>query len=520
MPSAAGMQIWLMALTDFFRSRETYWLTRFVILRWLGFVYVIAFLVAVQQLVPLVGAQGLTPGTLYFQTIREQAGGAWNGFLLLPSLFWIDGSDTWLRVVPWIGLILSCAVVAGFANAPMMALLWILYLSIVHVGQDWYGFGWEIQLLETGFLAIFLCPLLDLRPFPRHPPPRVIIFLFRWLIVRIMLGSALIKLRGDASWRDLTALDYFFETQPIPNPLSVYFHFLPRPLLAFGTVLTFLAELIAPWFAFGPRWGRLGAGAVIIGFQIILIACGNLSFFNWLTIVPALACFDDRFWRRLLPAPLIAQADEARTEVRPSRVMTGCSWALALLVGLLSIQPVLNLISSQQAMNTSFDRLHLVNTYGAFGTVGQMRDVLIFEGTTSTDPTTTDWREYVTLALPSDPGRAPVQIAPYQPHLDWQLWFAAMGSPEQYPWTVNLVWKLLHNDPATLSLFAGNPFPDAPPRAIRVIHYVYHFARPGNPQHVYWTRERAGEWLPALSADDPRLHSFLEAAGLSPDATR
>jgi hypothetical protein len=509
-----------MDATDLFRSRETYWLTRFVILRWLGFVYVIAFLVAVQQLVPLVGAHGLTPATVYFHAVDQQLGGSWNGFLALPSLFWIDSSDTWLRIIPWIGLLLSCVVAAGFANAPIMAVLWILYMSIVHAGQDWYGFGWEIQLLETGFLAIFLCPLVDPRPFPRHPPPLVVIFLFRWLIVRIMLGSALIKLRGDASWRDLTALNYFFETQPIPNPLSVYFHFLPRPLLAFGTALTFVVELIAPWFAFWPRWGRLGAGVLIIGFQFTLITCGNLSFFNWLTIVPALACLDDRFWRHLLPQPLVRQADHARTESRPARkIATGLAWALAAVIGLLSIQPVLNLLSSRQAMNTSFDPLELVNTYGAFGTVGQSRDVIIFEGTSTTDPAVaTDWKEYVTLALPSDPKRAPVQIAPYQPHLDWQLWFAAMGSPEQYPWAINLVWKLLHNDPGTLSLFAGNPFPNAPPRAIRVIHYIYHFARPGNPQHVYWTREKVGEWLPALSVDDPRLHSFLEGAGLSPDA--
>jgi len=505
-----------MGSMEIFPSRETYGLTRFVILRWLGFVYVIAFLVAVQQLVPLIGAHGLTPVPLYFHAIAQQVGGSWNGFVALPSLFWIDCSDTALRVVPWIGLILSCAVAAGFANSIILAVLWILYLSIVHAGQDWYGFGWEIQLCETGFLAIFLCPLLDARPFPPRPPPLVVIFLFRWLIVRVMLVSALIKLRGDASWRDLTALDYFFETQPIPNPLSVYFHFLPRPLLAFGTVLTFVVELIAPWFAFWPRWGRLGAGALIIGFQFILIVCGNLSFFNWLTIVPALACFDDRFWRRILPAPLVAQADRAQSEARPSNVMTGFSWALGLLVGVLSLQPVLNLLSPQQAMNTSFDRFNLVNTYGAFGTVGQTRDVLVFEGTNDTDPAAANWKEYVTIALPGDPKRAPIQIAPYQPHLDWQLWFAAMGPPDQYPWTVNLIWKLLHNDPATLSLFAGNPFPGAPPRAIRVIHYIYHFAPPGNPDHVYWTRQEVGEWLPALSADDPRLHSFLEAAGLLP----
>jgi len=413
----------------------------------------------------------------------------------------------------------------------MMAILWILYMSIVHVGQTWYGFGWEIQLLETGFLAIFLCPLLDARPFPARPPPYAVILLFRWLIVRIMLGSALIKLRGDASWSDFiqphnlfgtqtipNALDYFFETQPIPNQLSVYYHFLPHGLLAVGTGMTFVAELIAPWFVFWPRLGRIGAGLVIIGFQFAIISSGNFSFFNWLTIVPALACFDDRFFRRILPGPLVAQAERAQAVQRPSRAMTGVSWALGALVALLSISVVLNLMSPRQAMNTSFDPLELVNTYGAFGTVGQQRDVIVFEGTRSNEPSTaTDWKEYTTLALPSDPARAPMQIAPYQPHLDWQLWFAAMGSPGQYPWTINLIWKLLHNDPPTLGLLAGNPFPGEPPRYIRVIHYIYHFARPGNPQHVYWTRERTGLWLPPLSIDNPAMRNYLEQSGLGQD---
>jgi hypothetical protein len=529
------MQVFSMDATAIPRPRETYWLTRFIILRWLGFIYVIAFLVAVNQLVPLVGAHGLTPAPLFLKAAARYYGSNWHGFLALPSLFWIDCSDTALRVIPWIGLILSCAVAAGFANSIMMIVLWIFYMSIVHVGQDWYGFGWETQLLETGFLAIFLCPLLDARPFPSRPPPYAVIVLFRWLIVRVMLGSALIKWRNDASWSDLirhprdfwtapNALDYFFETQPIPNPLSVYFHFLPRPLLAIGTGMTYVAEFIAPWFVFWPRYGRIAAGVVIIGFQFAIISSGNFSFFNWLTIVPALACFDDRFLSRILPGRLVAQAERAQAAQKRSLPMTCTSLTLAALVALLSIKPVLNLFAlvahdptgkPLQIMNGSFEPLELVNTYGAFGTVGLQRDVIVFEGTRSNDPATaTDWKEYTTIALPSDPARAPMQIAPYQPHLDWQLWFAAMGSPGRYPWTLNLIWKLLHNDPQTLGLFAGNPFPGEPPRYIRVTHYVYHFAKPGNPQHVYWTRDRIGPWLPPLSVDDPDLKMYLKQAGL------
>lgn len=207
---------------------KSYWLTRFVILRLLGIIYAVAFLVAINQIVPLIGAHGLLPVQIYLNQL------SWAGFMHLPSVFWFWHSDTALLIVAWSGLVLSGIVAAGFANAPLMAVLWFLYLSLVHVGQDWYGYGWEIQLCETGFLAIFLCPLFDVQPFPRRPPPLSIIFLFRWLIFRIMLGSGLIKFRGDQIWRNATALNYYFQTQPIPGPLSRWFHFLPHTLLKVG----------------------------------------------------------------------------------------------------------------------------------------------------------------------------------------------------------------------------------------------------------------------------------------------
>lgn len=493
---------------------DTYWLTRFVLLRWIGFVYLIAFYVAARQLVPLVGAHGLTPAPLYFQQVGKALGSSWDGFLTLPSLFWINCSDTMLQVIPWIGVALSCVVLAGYANAIIMTVLWMFYMSIVHAGQEWYGYGWEIQMLETGFLAIFLCPLLDARPFPSRPPPFAIILLFRWLIVRIMLGSALIKLRGDSCWTDLTALYYHFETQPIPNPFSRWFHFLPHPVLQFGVIWTFIVELVAPFFAFWPRWGRYVAGIIMVSFQFTLIASGNLSFFNWLTILPALACFDDRFWRRIVPTFLASHAMEAHLSARPSQPMTITAWVVAVLVALLSINPVFNLFDPHQAMNTSYDRLHLVNTYGAFGTVGRERPVIVFEGSDSADAgKATDWKEYPYVGSPWDPARTPPFIAPYQPHLDWQLWFAAMSSPQEYPWTLNLIWKLLHNDSATLGLFAGNPFPERPPRYIRAVLYTYHFAKPGNPEHVYWTRQKLGLWLPPMSTDDPELLAILKQYG-------
>jgi len=495
-------------------TRDSYWLTRFVMLRLLGCIYAVAFLAAAKQILPLIGSQGLLPLDSYLERVQDALGSPTAGFLRLPSIFWFAHSDAVLQVAAWIGFALSCVVVAGYANAILMTVLWALYMSFVHAGQDWYGYGWEIQLLETGFLAIFLCPLLDGRPFPKRAPPTVVLWLFRWLIFRIMLGAALIKLRGDPAWRNLTALCYHFETQPIPNPLSREFHFLPHWMLKTGVLFNFLAELVAPWFAFYPRVARRIAGVILVLFQLTLILSGNLSFLNWLTIVPALACFDDGFWTKLMPRALTRRATAAAATAQPSRPMQWTAWTVAVLVGLLSVQPVVNMISPLQIMNTSFHSLDLVNTYGAFGTVGRERLNVVFEGTDAETPgADAVWKAYPYQALPAALDRRPPQIAPYQPRLDWQMWFAAMGTPNQYPWTLHLVWKLLHNDPGALSLFGGNPFPGKPPRYVRAVLYRYEFARPGNPEGDWWQREELGLWLPPLSADDPRLVGLLNQAG-------
>ena len=221
-------------LTDTVIGPRSYWLTRFMILRLLGIVYAVAFLLAINEIVPLIGSDGLLPLDLYLNRVSNALGSTWDGFLRLPSIFWYVHSDAALVIAAWIGFILSCVVIAGYANVPLLTVLWLLYMSFVHVGQEWYGYGWEIQLTETGFLAIFLCPLLDMRPFPKRAPPVLIIVLFRWLIFRLMLGAGLIKIRGDEVWRNGTALYYHFETQPIPGPLSRWFNFLPHTILKAG----------------------------------------------------------------------------------------------------------------------------------------------------------------------------------------------------------------------------------------------------------------------------------------------
>ena len=501
------------------RYRVSFWLTRFVLLRMLGVVYAVAFLVAVNQILPLIGSDGLLPVGLYLERLRQFEGSTFAGFVHFPSLIWVNHSDAALLTVSWVGLVLSGVVAAGYANSLIMVALWALYMSIVHVGQDWYGYGWEIQLLETGFLAVFLCPLLDGRPFPRRAPPRVVVWLFVWLIFRIMFGAGLIKLRGDAGWRDLSILSFFFETQPLPNSLSRWFHFLPAHLLQTVVLWNHLAELGAPFLAVWPhRRVRVAGGLIIVLFQVSIILGGNLSFLNWLTIVPALACFDDIAWKWVLPGALVRRAERAADEAVPCRPLNVTAWVVAGLVAALSIKPVANLLSAGQIMNTSFDPLELVNTYGAFGSVGTQRGNVVFEGTDAADPNASDavWKEYPYKGLPTDVQRRPPQIAPYQLHLDWQMWFAAMSDVREYPWTLHLVWKLLHNDPGTLSLFAGNPFPAHPPRYVRAVYYLYKFAPAGNAEGAWWTREKQGLWLPPFAADDPNLREILQREGWLP----
>src|SRR5689334_21342196 len=296
-------------LQRFFAAGNSYWLTRFIILRLLGFVYAVAFLIAANQLIPLIGEHGLTPATHFLTQVQTELGSRSAGMLRVPTLFWFGISDQALSFFSWVGFALSLVVLSGYANAILMVILWAMYMSIVHIGQIWYGYGWEIQLLETGFLSIFLCPLLDGRPFPKSRPPILVIWLFRWLGFRIMFGAGLIKLRGDPCWRDLTCLYFHYETQPIPNPISSYLHFAPLWLHKFEVLWNHFVELIVPWFSFGPRTARHIAGVLLVAFQVFLIVSGNLSFLNYLTIIPFLACLDDTFWRKVLPRRLVLIAD-------------------------------------------------------------------------------------------------------------------------------------------------------------------------------------------------------------------
>lgn len=507
---------WRRALTWLEHAGDNYRLTRFVLLRFMGLVWFVAFLSAAQQFIPLVGHDGLLPADLLVERAVTKFGSPWAVFREVPSLFWFRCDDTMILAVTWTGVVISALVMCGLANSVMMLVLWALYMSLLPIGQEWFGYGWDIQILETGFLGAMLCPWWDARPFPRRSPPILIIWLYRWLIFRIMLGAGLIKLRGDECWRDLTALDFHYETQPIPNPLSRWLHFAPKWTHQAGVLTNHFVELVVPWFGFYGRWSRHIAGVLMAGFMVVLILTGNLSFLNWLTIIPALACLDDSFWRRVLPRRLVAWSDTSAREglgcPRPHLVLTVI---YACVVVWLSGEPVKNLFfAKQQAMNSSFDKLHLVNTYGAFGSIDRERYELVFEGTTDSIPEMlTVWREYEFKAKPTDPMSRPVVITPYHYRLDWAAWFPWSRQPGRNEWVPHFLWKLLRNDPGTLSLLARNPFPEEPPTWIRVSIYRYHFAEPGNPEGAWWKRERVGQHIRPVSLRSPELLQIMRASG-------
>ncbi|XP_029433325.1 lipase maturation factor 1-like isoform X2 [Rhinatrema bivittatum] len=427
--------------------------------------------------------------------------------------------DTNLDCLSLVGLAISAFVlITGSSNMILMAALWILYHSIVSVGQIWYSFGWESQLLETGFLGIFLCPIWTISKLPEQTPPsRIVIWAFRWLIFRIMLGAGLIKIRGDRCWRELTCMNYHYETQPVPNYLAYYMHQSPEWFHWLETLVNHFVELIVPFFMFMGRRMCTIHGIVQILFQVLLIISGNLSFLNWLTIVPSIACLDDARLGFLFSSKVKSiknqvckvQAKEVTGEKSPPR--WGCSIrqimniSLGVLIAYLSVPVVQNLLNSKQVMNTSFNPLKIVNTYGAFGSITRERTEVIIQGTYSEDPNDANavWHEYEFKCKPGNVAWRPCFITPYHYRLDWLMWFAAFQTYEQNEWIIHLAGKLLANDNTALSLIALNPFKGKKrPRWIRGEHYKYKFSQLGGKHAAkgkWWIRKRIGPYFPPVN---------------------
>ena len=470
-------------------------LVRLLIQRGLAVLYLLAFLNALNQFKPLLGERGLLPAGEYLAHVS---------FREAPSVFHFGYSDRRLGVVAWLGLFLSVAALTGFSErGPYWSslLVWlslyVLYLSIVNVGQTFYAFGWESMLLEAGFFGAFLGPAgLEVSLVP--------VLALRWMLFRVELGAGLIKLRHDPCWRNLTCLYFHYETQPIPNPLSRSFHHLPRFFQRLSVLFSHLVQVVVPFGLFAPQPVASLAGLLIIVHQLLLIASGNYAWLNWLTIVLGFSAFSDGTLASVVPA--LHPATSARPFVFELLLV-----ALAIATLLLSIKPLLNLISRRQSMNENYNSLHLVGSYGAFGSVGRERYEIVIEGTADSAPSElSSFREYEFRAKPGDPRRRPGQWAPYHLRLDWLMWFLPLRMrfkrqgvmPLRHEvWFVRLADKLLEGDRDVLSLLRKNPFPDCPPKYVRASLYRYEFTTRGErvQSGLVWKRTRIGEYLPPIT---------------------
>lgn len=468
-----------------------YWFARQMIERGIAAVYVIAFVSAALQFRALIGEHGMLP-VPRFVALRP--------FRAAPSVFQFHYSDRFFAAVAWCGAAVSAALVGGvgdllplWAAAGVWLLVWVLYLSIVNVGQIWYSFGWESLLLEAGFLIVFLGN-------DQVAPPVLTVWLARWLVFRVEFGAGLIKLRGDQCWRDLTCLYYHHETQPMPGPLSWFFHRLPRPLHRIEAGANHVAQLVVPFGLFAPQPVASVAAGIIIVTQLWLVVSGNFAWLNWLVIVLAWAAVSDSAVAAVLPAPAApALADSPLW-------FTLVVFVFAVATVALSYLPVRNMLSSHQRMNQSYNPFHLINTFGAFGVVDRVRYEVVVEGTEEAVLTAhTHWHEYEFKGKPGDPRRLPRQWAPYHLRLDWLMWFAAHSPAYARPWFAGFLYRLLRNDPATLRLLRRNPFPDAPPRYVRARLYEYRFtsARQLLATHAWWERTLVGEF--ARPTASPRI---------------
>ena len=490
-------------------ERPTYFLSRWLFLRLLGIVYLIAFLSLWVQIDGLVGSNGILPATEYFDRLSEQIGP--ERYHLLPTLFWLYPSDGFAHFLCAGGTLLSVLLIVGVIPIPALVGLWAFYLSLTLIGQAFLSFQWDILLLEIGFLAIFFAPGAILpRLSQKSRPSPTVLWLLRWLLFRLMFASGFVKLVSDETWRNLTALNYHYETQPLPTALGWYVHQLPEWFQKLSVVGMFGIELVVPFFIFAPRRIRFCAGHALIALQLLIIATGNYCFFNLLTIVLCLLLFDDIMLRRFRWNRLFRR--ENRVEEHAPTQKIAVSQCRSVLIGLLTalILTVSGIRMSAMVLQRGTLPLlaqhvlrwvgpfHIINSYGLFANMTESRPEIVIEGSNYGRR----WRQYEFKWKPGDLKRPPRWAAPHQPRLDWQMWFAALrGNYQNTPWFLNFMGCLLQGKAPVLALLEKNPFPEKPPRYVRAILYDYRFTdlETKSSDGTWWRRERRGLYCPAIS---------------------
>ena len=494
---------------------------RFLFLRGLALIYLIAFVSLAVQIQGLAGSQGIVPAQLLINQAKTEFAKQHIGlerFHLLPTLAWWSASDRALNWQCGLGVACSLALLFGIAPAPMLFLLWALYLSLCSIGAPFLDFQWDNLLLETGFLAIFFAPLqMFERPSRQAPPPALILWLLRWLMFRLMFESGCVKLlSGDLSWWNLTALRVHYETQPLPTWIGWYAHQLPARAQAVSQFLLLAVELVVPAFIFCGRRFRLIAAALLAVLQVVILLTGNYTFFNWLTLLLCVPLLDDNVLK-ILRRTETADREPALAAIRARAArwpwpITFCLTVAIVMVTLVQLLGVMRDYEkwprSTLALYEWLEPFRSFNNYGLFAVMTQTRPEIIVEG--SDDGAT--WLDYDFKYKPGDLKRRPAFVAPYQPRLDWQMWFAALGSPRNNPWFIRFELRLLQNSHPVLALLQRNPFPNAPPKFVRAMLYEYDFTTRAERRATgaWWKRKFLGPVHPTVVAGRLSPHPGLE----------
>ncbi len=493
-PFFSAMTRWLWGTQT---EKTTLCFSRWLFLRALGGIYLIAFLSLWVQIHGLVGSNGILPADQFLTAVHQQAGS--SSYYVVPTLFWLNPSDFFLHFLCAGGVVLSLVLIAGFFPPFTLAGLWIFYLSLVSIGQAFLSFQWDVLLLEAGLLAIFFAPLQIRHTLSRASQPSVaFLWLLRWLLFRLMFASGFVKLASDEVWRNLTALNFHYETQPLPTSIGWYVHQLPEWFQKISIIGMFGVELVVPFLIFAPRRLRTAGCIGLVGLQVLIILTGNYCFFNLLTIALCLLLIDDTTWRGLLSKRFMPTIQFLKQPpCRYRRAFIGVVATLLLLLSGIRFSGQLFREAGlpDVAWITPF---RSVNTYGLFADMTESRPEIIVEG--SNDRIL--WKTYQFRWKPGELTNAPKWVAPHQPRLDWQMWFAALqGDYQNTYWFLNFMGSLLQGNSEVLKLLAENPFPDAPPRYVRATLYDYHFTdlATKRSEGMWWDRERIKIFCPAIS---------------------
>ena len=432
----------------------------------------------------------------------------------VPTLCWLNAGDGMLVSLCVAGAGVSVAMMCGVLPGLCSLVLWVLYLSLCWVATPFTNFQWDALLLETALPAAVLLPWRIRPQWGRwRPTQQAALWLLWWLLFRLMFESGAVKLTsGDPTWRGFTALNYHFETQPLPLWTAWYANQLPDWILCIFTFLMFLIELVAPFLIVTPRLWRHGAAWALILLQVLILSTGNYAFFNWLTIALCLLLFDNAAW----PARLRTRL---KLEPVPAPAWRAWNWCLIppflVFIFLITVQPLLSSVdlvtrwpAPFSVLGESVESLWSFNGYGLFRVMTTSRHEISVEG--SDDGRT--WREYDFRWKPGDLGEHPQLVAPHQPRLDWQMWFAALGTMRENQWFVRFLVRLLEGSPEVLDLLRTNPFPDHPPRYVRATLYDYHFTRSGDGRPGWWKREPLGLYCPPILLHDGQP-ALAEAPG-------